>query len=310
MDPEKKILLERIAESRDLLRNKDITITDASAALNEYKSMVSELISGQKGYERCSLAKSLLIVFNLNNFSELTVVIFTDKDGFRVIDYAGEESLLSSLAGLMNEDSRFYADTEIVEIKGRNYKIFNESMNMGDFNCLIITITESAYFRPSSFHILCDLILDIVKLIKYRPSQAYHDFFESISVDINSFLAKTLPGSPGAAYLFTFDQIIHFFKNTGFTLILELSADIESRLASLFSNKTGIFRISLSRFLVIPDEDCDNKKSFQMCLERKADFIFRGIVLPYTCSSIIFGRERSAYSILEKIIKSENKGLF
>lgn len=304
MAPDKKILQEYISESRDLLTNDDIPISEAVSALNQYKTSAAELIPVKKNGSFSSL-KSFLAVFNLNNFADLTILMFTDKSGYRVLENAGNEALFRSFIDLMAQDSRFYVGVEKVKMTGNSFKIFHETMDMGDASYKIITFTESSFFRPTSFHILCDIVMDMIKLIKHRPSQSYYDFFENLSVEINSFFTKTSPIGPGIAYLFTFDQIINFFKNSGLSMILEFSAEIESRLASLFVYRSGIFRLTLSRFLVITDLDGDNEKKFQKCIEKKADFILRGVVLPYACSAVKFGEERNAYSILEKIIKAE-----
>lgn len=305
MTPDKKILLERIAESRDLLINNDISIPEALSALNEYKAGTASLIDAQQGVETYSSVKSLLAVFNINNFAELTVVLFIDKTGYKVIDFASDEFLFRSFQDLMIEDSGFYNGVEKIRIHGRNMQVFHESMDIEDLTCRIITFTESSLFRATSFHILCDIIMDVVKLVKYKPAETYYDFFENISVDINRYISKMQVAETGTAYFFTFGKIIHFFKNTAFSHILELSSEMESRLTSIFGNKPGIFRISLSRFLVITDGDEESEKNFRKCRERKVDFIFRGIVLPYTCSALIFEKERNAYSILEKILKTD-----
>jgi len=309
MDPGKKSLQESIAESRDLLKSNDISISEAISNLNEYKARGAAFLTPKSGRGSSGPVKSLLSVFNINNFSDLSVIIFITKSGYRVIESAGGETLFSSFTDLMKEDNEFYNGIEKLQIAGRNYNIFSESMDTGEFICRVITFTESSFFRPTSFHILCDIIMDLVKLSQYKPSPVYCDFFENISVEINSFLSKCAPGASGSAYFFIFNQINHFFKNTGFSRILELSSEIESRLSSIFGEKAGIFRISLSMFLVIPDESGDNEKCFQKCRERKVDFNFRGVILPYTCSAVVFGDERSAYSILGKIIKSGNSGI-
>jgi len=310
MDPDKKKFLESIAESRDLLKNNDISVSEALSSLKAYKSRAAALPAIQSAMEGSGLVKSLFSVFNINNFSDLSLLIFTSKSGYKVIDSAGDETLFSSFIDLMNEDREFYHGIEKLQIEGRNYNVFSESMDAGDFICTVIAFTESSFFRPTSFHILCDIIMDLVKLTQYKPSPVYSDFFENISVGINSFLLKTAPGSTGLAYLFTFHQINHFFKNTGFSRILELSSDIEAKLLTIFGEKSGIFRISLSMFLVITDESSANEKYFQKCRDRKIDFNFRGIVLPYTCLSVVFGKERNAHSILGEIIKSDNKRSF
>jgi len=309
MDPDKRNLLESIAESRDLLKNNDISVSEALSTLNEYKSRASRFHTIQSGREDSGLVKSLLTIFNINNFSDLSLLIFNTQNGYRVIDSAGDETLLNSFTDLINEDSEFYNGIDKLQIEGRNYHVFSESMDTGDFSCTVIAFTESSFFRPTSFHILCDIIMDLVKLAQYKPSPVYCDYFENISVEINSFISKCAPGAPGSAYLFIFKQINNFFQNTGFSRILEISSDIEAMLSSIFGERSGVFRISLSMFLVIADESIDNEKYFQKCRERKIDFNLRGIVLPYTCSTLELGDERTAYSILGKIIKFDNKRL-
>ena len=309
MDLDKKNLQESIAGSRDLLKNNDISVSEAVSKLNDFKASAAPFLAPQSGRGSFSPVKSLLSVFNINNFSDFSVLIFTTQNGYKVIDSAGDETLLNFFTDLINEDNAFYVGIEKLQIQRRNYNVFSESMDTGDFVCTVIAFSESSFFRPTSFHILCDIIMDLVKFAQYKPSPVYCDYFENISVEINSFISKCDPGSAGSAYLFIFDQINNFFKNTGFSRILEISSDIEVILSSIFGEKSGIFRISLSMFLVIADESIDNEKYFQKCRERKIDFNLRGIVLPYTCSTLELGDERSAYSILGKIIKSDNRRL-
>lgn len=306
MIQEKKNIQERAGEVRDLLNNNDITIAEASQNLKELIAERDILLSDAKmTIEKYTAVKSMLVVYNTSNFTDATLLINSSETGYKVIDFAGDESLIIKVYALMEQDNFFYRNLDKLNISGRSYRLLHESMNTDEGTYSVITLSESSFMRASSFHILCDIVMDLIKMSSYSSQPIHYDFFEELSIEINSYISKTENPEEVNACVFGFRHINHFFKNMGFSHILELSSDIKSKLNSIFGVDAGVFRISLSMFLVINRGASEGESMLGKCCEGKIDFSIRGIILPYTCTYIDCKRETSSYTILQKILTTK-----
>ncbi len=304
MTNNKKELLEKASEIRHLLKNNDITLAEASQNIKELKVKADAFAKDNNtGYY--SDIKSLLVIYNLANFSDLTLIINSSVNEFKIIDYAGDENLYKEIYSLTEQDIYFFKNIEKTDISGKSYILFHESMNTETGVYTVITLSESQLMKPSRFHILCDILMDLIIMNHYNPRPIHFDFFETLSVEINSYLTKTGSFKSFNAYVFSFNHITHFFRNIEFALITELSSDIEKKLISLFGTGTGFFRLSLSMFLVIAEKESGADPVYEKIRDGKMDIILRGIVLPYTSMKLTCDSETSSYTILHKIMSSE-----
>lgn len=310
MDPEmvkdEINILKRALEARDLFNNNDVTILEASQNLRELIQERDSLLLNEKlPAEKYTHLKSMFVVYNNANFSDATLLINISEISYEIINFAGNDDLLNNIYNLMDQDRFFYKTLEQLNIGGKTYRLLHESMNTDEGTYSVITLSESPFMRGSSFHIFCDIIMDLIKMNSYSSQPIHYDFFEELSVEINSYLSKNVAPGEVKACIFNFRHIGHFFKNMGFSLILELSSDIEKKLASLFSVNSSIFRISLSMFLVINKGEIQENTMFEECCKGKIDFNIRGIILPYTCTYIDCERETSSYTVLQKILATK-----
>jgi len=301
----RKDIQEKAAEFRDLLKNNDITPAEASRNLKTLKSEAENFFSNNFNNGKYSDIKSLLVIYNLENFSDLTLIYSSSAEEFKIIDYAGDNKLLEDISSLIEQDVNFFKNLEKTDIAGKLYTLFHESMNTETGVYTVITLSESQLMKPSRFHILCDIVMDLIKMYQYNPRPVHFDFFETLSVEINSYLTKTGSFKSFNAYVFSFSHITHFFRNMAFALITELSSDIEKKLSSLFGSDKGIFRISLSIFLVIAEKESGADSVYEQIKDGKVDFILRGIVLPYTSIKLICDSNTSSYTVLQKIMSSD-----
>jgi hypothetical protein len=301
----KNDIMEKAAEIRDLLKNNDIKLSEASQSLKELKSDAYIFFKDNNIPGKYSDIKSLLVIYNTANFSDLTLIIHSSIDEFKITDYAGDDNLFKNISSLINQDINFFRNLEKTDVSGKLYRILHESMNTAAGQYSIVTLSESQFMKPSSFHILCDIVMDLIKIYQYSPQPIHYDFFESLSVDINSYLTKTGSFKSFNAYVFSFSNFARFFKNIPFSLITELSSDVEKKLISLFGYDTGVFRISLSMFLVIAENESGADSVYEEIRDGKMDFILRGIVLPYTSTRLTCDSETSSYTVLQKIMTSD-----
>ncbi len=299
-------ILKRAREIRDLFNNNDITIAEASQNLRELIKERDSLFSNEKiPVEKYTHFKSMLVTYNNANFADATLLINSTENSYEIIDFAGDDNLLNNVYALMDQDVFFYRTLDQLNIGGRTYRLLHESMNTDEGTYSVLTLSESPFMRGSSFHILCDIVMDLIKINSYSSEPIHYDFFEELSVEINSYLSKGMISGEVKSCLFSFRHIPQFFENMGFSLILELSSDIERKLASLFSNDSGIFRISLSMFLVINRGGIQENAIFEKCCKGKFDFNIRGIILPYTCTYIDCEKETGSYTVLQKILATK-----
>ena len=251
--------------------------------------------------EQSNLIKSFLITFNVNNFSDLTLLFITTSEGVRIIEYAGTEILFNEFKNLIETDQKFYEDIDKIKVKENSFRIFFESMENDNGLYTVLTITESVFFKPSKFHMLSDILLDIVRSSDISRGPIVNDLFENTVIEISSYIS-TNNITESEVYLFKFENIYDFFLKMGLEIIIELSETIKKRLWEFFGDKSGIFRFSLSEYIVISSGDfLQDNRSLDLNNSSMLDFIYKGIVLHHRCIKIPYKNNQSIYDIFENI---------
>ncbi len=255
--------------------------------------------------EKSNLIKSFLITFNINNFSDFTVLFITSADNMRIIECAGSELLLNEFQNLILADNKFYKEIDRIKFKENSFRIFFESMENDNGVYTVLTVTESVFFKPSKFHMLCDILMDIIRSADMSRGSIFNDLFEDTVIGISSFISDNKI-SDSEFYLFKFENIYDFFLKMGLEIIIELSETIKKRLTEVFGDKSAIFRFSLSEYIVIVAGDLlPDHKSLDLNNSNILDFVYKGIVLKHRCIKIPYKNDQSIYDIFENIFLIE-----
>ncbi len=292
-------LSDRLTELRDELQYGRLTADAALAGLNKIRDAVNTITVPKT--ENNNIIRSLLVNFNVSNMAEATILIRYRDDKYHVIEYSGAAPYTTQLAALLEDDPHFYKNTDRLELKGKQQKIYFETMTTEKASYTLLTMSESAFFRPSRFHMLSDILMEIIRSgdVLFRP--LFNDLFEDVIVDINGFLSSG-KNSISRVILFRFEYITDFVENIGIVSLIELSDSIMSRLNELFREEASIFRISLARFLIFFRNSVNGYDNFLEYQKRgKLDFSYRGIVLPHHNLTISYQENDTVYDLFEKI---------
>jgi len=251
--------------------------------------------------DKSNMIKSFLITFNANNFSDLTLLFNTSSDEVRVIEYAGSEIILNEFNNLIKTDLKFYKDIDKIKVKENSFRIFFESMENDKGIYTVLTITESVLFKPSKFHMLCDIILDVVRSTNMSHGSVFNDLFEDTAIEINSYISAN-DITDSEFYIFKFENIYDFFLKMGLEIIIELSETIKNKLREVFGERSAVFRFSLSEYIVISSENFSTDiRSSDLNNSSMLNFNYKGIVLKHRCIRIPYKNNQSIYDIFENI---------
>ncbi len=298
-------LLAGLIEKKDLIQNNNYD----PAQLTQYFKEIESIPSGKSlksVNEKSNLIKSFFITFNANNFSDFTVLFINSSDNTRIIEYAGIELIYDEFRYLINADPAFYKEIERIKFKENSYRIFFESMENDNGIYTILTITESVFFKPSKFHMLCDILMEIVRSADMSRGSIYNDLFEDTVVGISSFISSNNI-TESEFYLFKFENIYDFFLKMGLEIIIELSETIKKILKEFFGDRAAIFRFSLSEYIVItPDDFLPGSKSLDLNNSNSLYFVYKGIILKHLCIKIPYQNDHSIYDIFENIFNIDN----
>lgn len=301
----KEELLAELIETKYAIGNDSFNLDHVKVLFQKIDSMIS-VKNLNEAKVKSSILKSFIITFNVSNFSDLTALIITSSDNVRIIEYAGSELLLFELKSLIETQKMFYKDIDNIKVKGDNFKVFYESMENDSGIYTIITFTESIFFKPSKFHMLSDILMDIIRSTDMSGNSVYNDLFENTEVGINSYIdANKMNNSE--LYFFKFENIYDFFVQMGLEIIIELSETIKKKLTEVFSDKSLIFRFSFSEYIVILSGSfAANNKFSDLNDSNFLDFSFKGISLHHRCIKIPYNSNQSVYDIFENIYLLNN----
>ncbi len=302
----KEELIAELEEIRYSIKNNSFNMDKVKSSLLKidqsfinYKTYISTIKS--------NIVKSFMVTFNVSNFSDLTILFINNKDKVQIVEYAGSEFLLAEFRSQIETDRIFYKDTDNFKIKGEKYNCYYESMENNKGIYTILTITESVFFKPSKFHMLCDILMDIIRSADISRNSIFNDLFEDTEIRINSYINTENIHDP-EIYLFKFENIYDFFLKMGLEIIIELSETIEKKLIEVFGDKSSIFRFTLSEFIVITSGKFPVGNKFSDLNNCNVlDFNYKGIVLQHRCIKIPFAVSQSIYDIFENIYLINNK---
>jgi len=297
-------LLSELNELKYSIQNNKFDKVETYDLLEKINSTVSTLSSINNDTKNSQI-RNLLITFNIKNYSDLTILFVKTSGKMRILETAGSDILLEEFNLLYESDDLFYINTESIKVKGSHLRLFYESMENEKGVYTILTITESVFFKPSKFHMLADIIMEIIRSTDMSRDSIFNDLFEETIIGINSYLASADVKNLDF-YLFKFENIYDFFLKMGLEIIIELSETIREKLKEIFGEKVSIFRFSLSEYIVIVSIDTSSAISFSDLNNRNVfDFNYKGIVLQHRCIKISH-QNKSIYDIFETIFKVDN----
>jgi len=305
--------LDELIKIRGSLHNNELEINDVEKKIISFRNELNNLLhsTSENTY---SLIKSFFITFNIQNFSNITILFSTIKNKINILESAGDNDLIDIIQNYLSDQNiNFYTQLEKIIIQGKSYKLFYENMMTERGNYTILSLTESIYFRASRFHILSDIIMDLIRAGDSGSKPVFNDIFENIIVEINRFIANFENVKP-LIYMFKFEYIPDFFQNIGLPSVIELSDSIYRKLTEKFAGDYGIFRISLVKFLIITENNQISINNMERQIKNgKLNFLFKGIVLPYHITLIPFISGQTIYDLFEDLnrfdINDENYNL-
>ena len=298
-----KEIEDRLAETRDQILYDALSVDDALAELEKTRDALGRIVVPETG--RNNIIRSFLVNFNVSNMAEATILIRYKDETHHIIEHSGVPLCATQISEMLSGDPYFYKNTDTLNINGGRQKIYFESMTTEKASYTLLTISESNFFRPSRFHMLSDILMDIIRSGDVISRPLYNDLFEDVIVDINGFLTnRKKPVSQ--VILFRFEYISDFIENIGIISLIELSDSILNRLNELFTEKASIFRISLSRFLIFFGDVADASGNMLEYQRRgKLEFSYRGIVLPHHHLAISYTDGDTVYDLFENIFNAQ-----
>lgn len=301
----KEELLAELAGIKNSIRNRNLKIEVVENSLQSIDQSLNRhtLLNSTV---KSNIIKSFMITFNVSNFSDLTIIFITNSDNMRIVEYSGSEILFNEFKSLMEAHKNFYKDTGSINVNGSTFSMFYEAMENNKGIYTILTITESVFFKPGKFHMLCDILMDIIRSADMSGKSVFNDLFEDTAIGINSYIAS-ISLNDIEIYLFKFENIYDFFLKMGLEIIIELSETIKKKLKEVFGDKSSIFRFSLSEYIVIsPEKSPAGNRYSDLNNSNILDFNYKGIVLKHRCVKIPFSNDQSIYDIFENIFLINN----
>lgn len=300
-------IIDKLENIREELQSDKSSVDSALNKISDYRDTISKL-KYTKIHDN-NILKNLISTFNISNMAEATLIIKYNDENFEILESSGIIQLLDYINSLLYKDKYFYKFNSALDIYGKTLKVFYETMTTEKSIYTIVSITESSFFKPSRFHMLSDIIMDIIRssVVSFKP--LFNDLFETVLIDINRFLL-TGQKDISSLFLLKFEYIPVFIENIGMMSIIELSDSILYKLNELFDKDAVVFRISLSRFIVLfltSGQGYDNFVNYQK--SGKLNFSFRGIVLPHHQLRIPYSEGQTTYDIFENIYSIEKDRL-
>ena len=294
--------IESIIDLQADIANENISPEQASLKINEIERLLTPDNNHRNPAQSNSL-KSLMITFNIYNYSDITIVFNLSGTGSTIIETAGDKSLCGEIEEFLKDDSCFYKELEKIEIGGEYFRLFYETMTIDNSIYTVMSLTQSYNFRSTRFHILCDIIMDYLSTIKQSNNGFFYDLFDYTIIELTKFISLFEDNEP-EVFFFRYEYISDFFNRIGLATIIEMSRYIRHKLIELFGHDASIIRLSLSSYVVVTSKQSSTSGVFSK--KNRMEFNFKGIVLPFNVIQVPYTAENSIYDIFENVYLLNN----
>ena len=295
----KEELLAELEEIKNSIINKSFNLEQVENSLLGIEESLDKAPRFNSAY-KYNILKNLLITFNLTYLSDITLILDLSSDILNILSYAGDEILLNEFRVLMESDNQFFKNMNSIKIKNSSYDLIYESLNLNDNVYAILSMTESKLFKPEKFHVLCNMIFDIIRYSHASDETIFRDLFEQTVIDINNYIDDNQI-TDSELFLFKFNKIYDSFHTMDLGIILDISESIKEQLKIIFKQRVAIFRFSLSEYIVIPENDYMPEYTISdLNNANEINFKYKGVVLKHSCTKISFDNQ-SIYNIFENI---------
>jgi len=295
----KSKLIEDILELKENISNEYISADEATTRLNEFMQFNNTDLT-KSSEKKFSSLKSLLVIFNISNFSDMSILFALNNSVLKIIEESGEIALSNKTKEFMEDDPEFYKNIDNIEIEGLYYRLYYESMSINNTTYTLLSLTLSRNFRATRFHILCDIIMDYIRSTEEQKKGLFNDLFDYTVVELTKFISLFEESEP-VVFFFRFEYISGFFNKMGLAAIIEMHHHIKNKFTELFGIGASIIRLSLSSYVVIAQHKEDGKHFGDMITKTKIDFSFKSILLPYTVIQVPYKKDNSIYDIFENV---------
>ena len=302
----KSDLFDELLEMKNSIQNNNFDINSVPDELSKIDTIINKNCLLNESIKN-NIIKSFFTTFNVSNFSDLTILFISYPDSTKIIEYAGNIDLYNKLKEIIETDKDFFKNIDSIKIKDIKFRFYFESMKNNSGLYTIVTITESRFFMPSKFHMLSDIIMDLIRSSDMSTDSVFNDLFEDTAIQINNSISSDNKDL-SELYLFKFENIYNFFLKMGLEIIIELSETIKKKLIESFGDNSTIFRFSLSEYIVISSKlISEDTKYSELNNGNLLDFNYKGIVLQHRCIKIPYTKTQSVYDIFQTIF-SIDKG--
>jgi len=292
-------LIDEIDEIKESIVNDYLSPEQAINRLSAIENRINT-VSQKITEEKVNALKSLMIIFNITNFSDMSILFSINNSDFLIIEESGDQMLCGKITEFIKDDPDFFKGIEKIEIGGEYYRLFSESMTTDDAVFTLISLSLSQNFRSTRFHILCDIVMDYVKSFRIKRRGMYTDLFDFTVIELTKFISLFEEHEP-VVFFFRYEYISEFFNKIGLATIIQMSHHIKYKLIELFGNDASIIRLSLSSYVVVASHKDGGEDYGDMITKTRINFSFKGIVLPYTVIQVPYKKEHSIYDIFENV---------
>ncbi len=299
-----KNLIDELTELKESILNDDISAEQALETISRLKNAAQEKLIIPPA-EKAGALKSLMITFNISNYSDVTIFFKAKCPAYEIIEKAGDLFLCDKIVELLSEDTVFFNGMERIELGGVYYRLNYESMTIAEEAYTVLSLSNSANFKSTSFHMLCDLIMDYNKAIYDGRKGLFNDLFDHTVIEFTKFISLFENYEPHV-YFFKFEYISEFYSRIGLATIIEMSRHIKHRLIELFGNDVSIIRLSLSSYVIVTSRETRTDDIEDSITKKRIMFNFKGIILPYTVVQVPYKKDNSIYDIFENVYLLSN----
>jgi len=298
MDDPKR-LIEEIYDLKESINNESISPDQAIAGLNDYESRC-KTVTPETDHEKANALKSLMIIFNITNFSDMTILFSTNDSNIEIVEESGDPLLCHIFKEYIKDDPDFFKGLEKFETGGSYYNLFSESMTTDYDVYTLLSLTLSRNFRSTRFHILSDIVMDYIKSSREARKGIYNDLFDYTVIELTKFISRFEDNEP-VVFFFRYEYISEFFNKIGLATIIEMSHHIKYKLTELFGSDVSVIRLSLSSYVAVAARKEGDSDFGVMITRNRINFSFKGILLPYTVVQVPYKKENSIYDIFENV---------
>lgn len=286
----------------------DISLNEGEEEYERLLDIYNKIEDIKKNNKGPDIISGLCYYNNIENYSLLSGVYYSDSRETIPVSYYGDNNLNSKTVSAINKHKNEIRKNQIIMVPpGENmlHPIYIYPLIMENSDLIVFaTISSSNYFAKEKYYFSARLLKALFSVTRDAFHHLRWNYFDEVSKEIEKILKDNIDDEHYIeATLYVFNLVETIFSHLGIKTMVHISETFSGIMKKTYRENSRFFTLSLRDYLVLVKK---RKGDEEPSKKKKIDFIYNKLHIPYKTLEIKVESVDSIHNFWEKILLFEN----